>query len=164
MYQLAGSDRLFFRLGVGLLISCILVELRNSDQRILYYLLFSITILLLIFVILDHYEYFDKRSFSMITPLQVFEQNTVGAERWSNKYFASWLTLLIWATVPFLWNKDGKGKIYLTTILLFCSLFAVFKLSSSGATLANGVALLCFVLLNLIRFKKYQVIYSVIYC
>lgn len=152
----------FFRLGFCVIISCVLVELKDGDRTFLQTLLFSITIILSVFVVLDHYGFFDKRWLSFITPLQVFEQKANGAERWCGKYFASWLTLLVWGAVALLWSADGKCKKYLATILFCCAMIAVSKLPSTGAILANGVAFISFVLLNIFNFKKYRMMYCCI--
>lgn len=152
----------FFRLGFCVIISCVLVELKGGDRIFLRNLLFSITIILSVFVILDHYGFFDKRWLSFITPLEVFEQKDINAERWCGKYFASWLTLLVWGAVALFWSAGGKGKKILAIILFCCAIIAVSKLPSQGAILANGVAFISFVLLNIFDFKKYRILYCCI--
>lgn len=151
----------FVRLSLCIFIPFYMLKLKPGDMGGVLFVLVCLTIILPILVILDHYNLFDKRWLSFITPLTVFEQLPYGAERWCGKYFSSWLVILTMGTAGLLWRAQSRGSKSLIAVIFLISTVAVLLLPSNGARLAIICSVGLFVIFNFVPYRKYFKMYCV---
>lgn len=146
------------RIGCGVLIVFVLVQLTTGERNFLRFVLFPLCLFTAIYAILYSHDITQKSWLSFLTPFEVIDESARGPLGWNSKYFASWLVILTWGTVGIHWGKTFKNKI-LATLTLLVSAFAVFVLPSEGAMLAMVLSSILFFMLNILPPEKSYYLY-----